>query len=151
MSVIRSYYESVVGESLVDDAWPAFLVNHQYCSRVGSHSDTMFSIAARLVPELNHRSEYRKCLPGQVTRIRLKIKKNCRLFLDIFSSAIMNDLTMTFTFRLKMDANCAISSEIASEWRTVCGHPQLIECIGICLSSLALGSGLRVPMFFCIM
>ena len=52
-------------------------------------------------------SDYRKYLPGQVTRNRLKIEKNCRLFWNIFSSAIMNDLTMTFTSRLKMDAKCA--------------------------------------------
>ena len=47
---------------------------------------------------------------GQVVRIRLKIvgeKKTCRLFGDILSSATLNDLTMTFTSRLKMDAKCA--------------------------------------------
>ena len=36
-------------------------------------------------------TDYRKYLPGQVIEIRLKIEQNCRLFLDIFSSAIMND------------------------------------------------------------
>ena len=51
--------------------------------------------------------DYRKYLPGQVIRIRQKIKKKGRLFLNIFSSAIMNDLTMTFTSRLKMDAKYA--------------------------------------------
>ena len=35
------------------------------------------------------------------------------------------------------------SSEIGSEWRTILGHPQLIECIGICVVSLAHGSELR--------
>ena len=45
-------------------------------------------------------SDYRKSLPGDFIRIRLTIKQNCRLFLDIFSSAIMNDLFMTFTSRL---------------------------------------------------
>ena len=49
---------------------------------------------------------YRKSLPGDFRRIGLKIEQNCRLFLDIFSSAIMNDLFMTFTFRLKVDAKC---------------------------------------------
>ena len=44
-----------------------------------------------------HRSGYRKSLPGQFIRIHLKTEQNCRLFLDIFSSAIMNDLFMTFT------------------------------------------------------
>ena len=33
--------------------------------------------------------------------------------------------------------NVFISSEIGSEWRTILGHPQLIECIGICVLSLA--------------
>ena len=33
--------------------------------------------------------------------------KKRRLFLDISSSAIMNDLTMIVTFRLKMDAKFA--------------------------------------------
>ena len=53
-----------------------------------------------------NRSDYRKSLPGDFIRIRLKIEQNCRLFLDIFVSAIMNDLFMTFTPRLKVDAKC---------------------------------------------
>ena len=52
------------------------------------------------------RSDYRKSLPDYFIRIGLKIEQNCRLFLDIFGSAIMNDLFMTFTSRLKMDAKC---------------------------------------------
>ena len=51
-------------------------------------------------------SDYRKYLSGRFIRIRLKIEQNCRLFLDIFSSAVMNDLFMTFTSRLKVDAKC---------------------------------------------
>ena len=43
---------------------------------------------------------------GSIYRIRLKIEQNCRLFLDIFSSVIINDLTMTFTSRLEIDAKC---------------------------------------------
>ena len=53
-----------------------------------------------------NRSDYRKSLPGQFIRIRLKIERNCRLFGDIFSNAMMNDLFMTFTSRLKLDAKC---------------------------------------------
>ena len=34
------------------------------------------------------------------------MEQNCRLFLDIFSCTIMNDLIMTFTSRLKVDAKC---------------------------------------------
>ena len=36
--------------------------------------------------------------------------------------------------------NVLISSEIGSQWRTILGHPQLIECMRICLLSLAHGS-----------
>ena len=46
-----------------------------------------------------------------------KNRQNCHLFLDIFSSAIMNDLTMTFTSRLKMDAKCA-----KQHWITVANY-----------------------------
>ena len=35
-----------------------------------------------------------------------KLAKNYRLFRDILTSAIMNDLTRTFTSRLKMDVKC---------------------------------------------
>ena len=52
------------------------------------------------------RSGYRKSPAGEFIRIRLKIEQNCRLVLDIFSSAIMNDLLMTFTSRLKVDDKC---------------------------------------------
>ena len=52
------------------------------------------------------RSDYRKSLPVDFIRIRLKIEQNCRLFLDNFSGAIMNDLFMTFTSGLKVDAKC---------------------------------------------
>ena len=53
-----------------------------------------------------YRSDYRKSLLGQIMRILLKIEQNCRLFLDIFSSATVNDLFMTFTSRLMVDATC---------------------------------------------
>ena len=48
-------------------------------------------------------SDYGKYLPGQFL---LKIEQNCRSFLDIFSNAIMNGFSMTFTSRLKVDAKC---------------------------------------------
>ena len=66
-----------------------------------------------------HRSDYRKSLPGEFIRIRLKIEQNCRLFLDIFIGAIMNDLFMTFTFRLKVDAKCVYQQ---SNWITVANY-----------------------------
>ena len=53
-----------------------------------------------------YRSDYRKSLLSDFIRIHLKIVQNCRLFLDIFSSAIMNDMFMTFTSGLKVDAKC---------------------------------------------
>ena len=43
---------------------------------------------------------------GSIMTNRLKIVQNCRLFFDTFSSAMMTDLIMTFTFRIKMDAKC---------------------------------------------
>ena len=39
--------------------------------------------------------------------------------------------------------NTLISSEIGSERRTILGHPQLIECMGIYIMSLAHGSELK--------
>ena len=36
-----------------------------------------------------------------------------------------------------------IRSETGSKWRIILGHPQLIECMGICVLSLAHGSELR--------
>ena len=51
-------------------------------------------------------SDYRKSLPDQFIRIRLKIEQSCRLFLDSFCSAIINDLSLAFTSRLKVDAKC---------------------------------------------
>ena len=50
---------------------------------------------------------------------RLKIEQNCRLFWDIFSSAIMNDLFMTFTSGLKMDAKCVYQQW---NWITVANY-----------------------------
>ena len=45
--------------------------------------------------------------------------------------------------------NVFISSEIGSQWRTILGHPiKLIECMGICILSLAHGSEQRVPTLF---
>ena len=41
-----------------------------------------------------------------------------------------------------MDAKCANSSQIESEWRSALEHPQLIECVGICVVSMAYGSKL---------
>ena len=52
------------------------------------------------------RSDYRKYLPGDFIMIGLKIEQKCRLFLDIFVSAIINNLLMTFTSMLKVDAKC---------------------------------------------
>ena len=65
------------------------------------------------------RSDYRKSLPGQFIRIRLKIEQNCRLFLDIFVSAIINDLFMTFPSRLKVDAKCVYQQW---NWITVANY-----------------------------
>ena len=65
------------------------------------------------------RWDYRKYLPDQFIRIRLKIEQNCRLFWDIFSSAIINDLPMTFTSRLTVDAKCVYQQW---NWITVANY-----------------------------
>ena len=39
--------------------------------------------------------------------------------------------------------NVFISSKIGSQWRTISGHPQPIECMDICVLSQAHGSELR--------
>ena len=52
----------------------------------------------------------------------------------------MNDLTMNFTSRLKMDAKCANQHSNLIEWRTILGHPKLIVCMGMCVLSLGHGS-----------
>ena len=46
--------------------------------------------------------------------------------------------------------NTLISSEIGSERRTILGHPQMIECKGICVLSLAHGSELSGSDVICI-
>ena len=66
-----------------------------------------------------HWSDYRKSLPGDFIRIRLKIEQNYRLFLDIFFSAIINDLFMTFISRLKVDAKCVYQQW---NWITVANY-----------------------------
>ena len=68
-----------------------------------------------------HRSDYKKYLPGQLVRIRLKIEQNCRLLLDTFSSAIINDLFTTFTSRLKVDAKCVYQHFGGLFWNTPSG------------------------------
>ena len=76
--------------------------------------------------------------------------KNIVTFLDIFSSAIMNDLSVTFTSGLKVDAKCVYQPW---NWITVANYfgtpPQLIECMGICILSLAHGSEQRGSDVIC--
>ena len=66
-----------------------------------------------------NRSDYRKSLPGDFIRIRLKIEQNYRLYLDIFFSAIINDLFITFISRLKVDAKCVYQQW---NWITVANY-----------------------------
>ena len=47
--------------------------------------------------------------------------------------------------------NVFISSEIGSRWPTILGHPQPIECMGICILSLAHGSEQRGSDAICIL
>ena len=64
-------------------------------------------------------SDYRKSLPGNFIRIRLKIEQNYRLYLDIFFSAIINDLFITFISRIKVDAKCVYQQW---NWITVANY-----------------------------
>ena len=64
-------------------------------------------------------SDYRKSRPGQFIRIRLKIEQNYRLYLDIFFSAIINDLFITFISRIKVDAKCVYQQW---NWITVANY-----------------------------
>ena len=73
----------------------------------------------RLRSLIKQRSGYRKSLSGDFIRNRQKIEQNCRLFLDIFISAILNDLFMTFTSRLKVDAKCVYQQW---NWITVANY-----------------------------
>ena len=93
-------------------------------------------------------SDYRKYLPGQVIRIRLKIEKNCRVFFFFASAMIWPWLLHPGS---RWMPNVLISSEIGSEWRTILGHSQLIECNGIYVLSLAHGSKLRGSDVICIL
>ena len=46
--------------------------------------------------------------------------------------------------------NVFISSGIGSQWPTILGHLQLIECMGVCILSLAHGSEHRGADVICI-
>ena len=47
--------------------------------------------------------------------------------------------------------NVFVSSEIRSQWQTILGYPQPIECMGICILSLAHGSEQRGSDIICIL
>ena len=85
-----------------------FLSSGAFFVLVRTHTHTHSLILAHTRPYRYSTlwSDYRKSLPGDFIRIRLKIEPNYGLFLDIFFSAIMNDLFMTFISRLKVDAKC---------------------------------------------
>ena len=83
---------------------------------------------------------FKHFLPRDFVRVSLKIEQNCRSFGDIFSGAIINNLFMTFTSRLKVDAKCVYQQW---NWITVANYfrtPQVIERMGIRVLSLTHGS-----------
>ena len=47
--------------------------------------------------------------------------------------------------------NVFMSSETESQWRTILGHPKLIDCMGICILSQAHGSEQRSSDVICIL
>ena len=82
-------------------------------------------------------------LSGSSYTFSSKIEENCPLFLNNYSIAIMNDLTMTFTSRLKMNAKCA-----NQQWNWIrvvnyFGTPPPDWMLGLYVLSLVRGSELR--------
>ena len=72
-------------------------VGRSFCQNWESNPQSLDTDAVARLQAIPFGSSYKKSS---------KNRANCRLFLDSFSSVIMNDLTMPFTFRFKMDAKC---------------------------------------------
>ena len=116
MKPVSDYDRNLVGVVSLND------IDETRVSR-RSYGFTIQVIPPGIPHNVCHRSDYRKSLPGDLIRIGLKIEQICRLFWDIFSSAIMNDLFMIFASRLRWMPRVFVGSEIGSQWRPILGHP----------------------------
>ena len=76
-------------------------------------------------------------------RIRLKIAKECGLYLDNFSCVKMNVFRSFFAFRLEMQVRCDNQYKTGADRENILGQPMLFVCIGICVLSLAHESEMR--------
>ena len=84
-----------------------------------------------------HRSDYSKQVRGDFIRIRLKIAKQCGVYLDIFSCVKMNIFRSFFAFRLEMHVRCDNRYKTGADRENVLGQPVLFVCMGICVLSPA--------------
>ena len=97
------------------------------------------------------RSDYSKQLPRQFIRICVKIEKRCQSVLENVFNVKMHVFFVFFISRLTMHARCVNWAGYRCEVRTIWGHPQQFESTGICVTSLAQESEVRVPLGFRVM
>ena len=76
-------------------------------------------------------------------RIRLKIAKNCCLYLDIFSCVKISVFRSFFAFRLEMHVRCNNRYKTGADGGNILGQPILFDCMGICVLSPAHESEIR--------
>ena len=87
--------------------------------------------------------DYSKQAGGQFLRIRLKIAKKCCLYLDMFSCVKINVFRSFFAFRLEMHVRCDNLYKTGADGGPILGQPIPLECMGICVLSLAHESEMR--------
>ena len=78
-------------------ALPSWSTNSRLCAICNASPETVDNLFH--VERADIKVRLQEIPSGWLYRIRLKIEQNCRLFWDILSSAIMNDLFMTFTIQ----------------------------------------------------
>ena len=88
---------------------------------------------------------------GSSYGIRIKIEKTITCFRTFFAVWKWMIWPGILHPGSRWIANVLISSEIGFGGRTIFGHIRLIECMGICVLSLAYGSELRRSDFICIL
>ena len=78
-------------------ALPSWSTNSRLCAICNASPETVDNLFH--VERADIKVRLQEIPSGWLYRIRLKIEQNCRLFWDILSSAVMNDLFMTFTIQ----------------------------------------------------
>ena len=83
---------------------------------------------------------------GACQKISSKIDKGFQLFGEFFHFQCENPCFLrVFISRLKMHARCRVSRGFGCDVRTIWGHTQLFESLGICIMSQTQESEVRVP------